>query len=539
MTMSKNEPDGGRLRLPPKIGRSSGILMHITSLPGRFGIGSLGPEAHEFARFLSSAGQTWWQVLPLGPVSPTFGFSPYSSLSTFAGNDMLISLDTLVRDGWLAQNDLPEHPASGAEDFTDLNRVWTLRRPLLEQAAKSFYRRTDPETGKGFDRFCQENRFWLDDYTLYMALGDAFQTFHWPAWDQEAARRSPLTLSALRRKLKSQVDFFRFLQFMFFRQWQELKRSCHRLGIHLIGDIPFYVNFDSADAWANRDIFQLNPDTGEPAVVAGVPPDYFSKTGQRWGNPVYRWNDRDGKLSARTCDWWVSRLRHMIQQADWVRIDHFRGFESYWAIPAEAETAVGGKWLKGPGDQFFQTVQQQLGHLPLIAEDLGIITPEVEALRDRLNLPGMKIMQFAFDRNPDNPYLPHNFQNPNCIVYTGTHDNNTSNGWFYGTETDEPAKQYILDYLGITERDEFHWHFIRLAMGSTAALAIFPMQDILGYGGKFRLNTPGNALGNWSWRLQTGKLNPEIAGRLRHLTNLYGRLQQKGDSREITDADER
>jgi 4-alpha-glucanotransferase len=539
MTTQTNEPVDGRFRQPPKIERSSGILMHITSLPSRFGIGSLGPEAHEFARFLSGAGQTFWQVLPLGPVSPAFGFSPYSSLSTFAGNEMLISLDTLVRDGWLAPNDLPGHPANDSEDFADLNRVWTLRRPLLERAAENFYRRTDPETEKESDRFCRENRYWLDDYALYMALGETFQTFHWPDWDRDVARRSPAVLSTLRRKLKKQVDLFRFLQFMFFRQWQDLKRSCTNLGIRLIGDIPFYVNFDSADAWANRDIFQLHPGTGEPLAVAGVPPDYFSKTGQRWGNPVYRWNDRDGKFADRTCDWWISRLCHMTRQADWVRIDHFRGFESYWAIPAEAGTAVSGNWLKGPGYRFFQTVQQQLGHLPLIAEDLGIITPEVEVLRDRLSLPGMKILQFAFDRNPDNPYLPHNFRNPNCIVYTGTHDNNTSNGWFYGAETDEPTKRYILDYLGITERDEFHWQFIRLAMGSTAALSIFPMQDILGYGGEFRLNTPGNALGNWSWKLQTGKLNPEISGRLRQMTNLYGRLPQKNNPREIADADER
>jgi 4-alpha-glucanotransferase len=526
VTTKKSEAGG---HPPNRIERSSGILLHITSLASRFGIGSLGREAHEFARFLHKAGQSFWQILPLGPVSPAFGFSPYSSPSTFAGNELLISLEALFDEGWLTETDLQQAVSGNLEDFADLDRVWSGRRPLLEQAAENFYRRKDPETEEQFARFCGENQSWLDDYARFMALSETFGTFHWPAWDRDIAQRNPLALVAAERRHEKRTAFFRFCQFIFFRQWRKLRTECGRFGVRLIGDIPFYVNFDSADAWAHPDIFQLNPDSGEPLAVAGVPPDYFSATGQRWGNPIYRWFDRKGKLSSRTCDWWVSRLLHMGRLVDLVRIDHFRGFESYWAIPAGSETAKEGRWVKGPGYGFFRMAKPQLGQVPLIAEDLGVITPEVEDLRNRMNLPGMKILQFAFDRSPANSYLPHNFQTPNCIVYTGTHDNNTSNGWFYGAETNEQTKQDILDYMGITGRDEFHWQFIRLAMSSTATLSVFPMQDILGYGGEFRMNTPGNALGNWRWKLRPGKLDPGIAGRLRHLAGLYGRLPKNND----------
>jgi len=324
--------------------------------------------------------------------------------------------------------------------------------------------------------------------------------------------------------LAAAIFYWQFGQFVFFEQWLEMKKYANRLNLRIIGDIPFYVSFESADAWAHPELFQLHESSGLPAAVAGVPPDYFSPTGQRWGNPLYRWRDQRLALNAPTMDWWTARIGHLLQLVDVLRIDHFRGFDTYWAIPAEEKTAINGKWLPGPGLDFFDFLHARLGDLPLIAEDLGEITPAVEALRERLGLPGMKILQFAFDGQANNPYLPHNFTGSNCVVYTGTHDNNTSNGWFYGLETSAQTKQYIMDYLNASQRDEFHWQLIRLAMQSIACLAVFPVQDILGYDERFRMNTPGQGAGNWSWKLTPGALTPEIGQRLRQLTSLHDRL---------------
>ncbi len=504
--------------------RNSGLLLHITSLPGKYGCGTLGREAAAFIDFLAASGQSYWQILPLGPVCPHWHFSPYSSPSAFAGNELVIDPEKMHARGWLGAEELRASEDGRHNDFADLEKTASQKTILLEKAAQSFSRQQKADEKNEFERFCHEQRHWLDDYTLFRALADHFNTFQWMVWPEDIARRQPAALGRWKQKLAESVYIRQFGQFEFFKQWQEMKKYANRRGVRIIGDIPFYVNFESADAWAHPEIFQLDQASGLPLSVAGVPPDYFSQSGQRWGNPLYDWQDQHRDLKGPTMDWWTARIGHLLQQVDVLRIDHFRGFETYWSIPAEESTAIKGSWQPGPAMAFFNSLKDTLGALPLIAEDLGEITPAVEALRERLELPGMKILQFAFDGKGNNPYLPHNFTSPNCLVYTGTHDNNTSNGWFYGQETSTQTKDYILDYMNVNHRDEFHWQFIRLAMQSIACLAIFPVQDILGYGERFRMNTPGQSIGNWNWKLTPEALTPEIGRRLRQLTQLYNRL---------------
>jgi 4-alpha-glucanotransferase len=508
------------------IKRASGLLLHITSLPGEYGCGTLGREAAAFCDFLASSGQSYWQVLPLGPVCPHWHFSPYSSPSAFAGNELLIDPEKMHAEGWLSAAQLRESEDGRENDFADLVKTARQKTTLLERATRLFIGRQNPGEKIEFERFRHDQQQWLDDYSLFRALADHFNTLQWTSWPTDIARRQPAALDFWRKQLAEHVAFWQFGQFVFFKQWLELKDYANQHGLQIIGDIPFYVNFESADAWSHSEIFQLDEASGLPTSVAGVPPDYFSPTGQRWGNPLYRWQDQRQMLNTATMSWWTARISHLLQLVDVLRIDHFRGFDTYWAIPAAEATAVNGRWQPGPGLAFFSELKAKLGNLPLIAEDLGEITPAVEALRKHLALPGMKILQFAFDGQGSNPYLPHNFTSPNCLVYTGTHDNNTSNGWFYGQETSAQTKQYILDYLNVTHRDEFHWQLIRLAMQSIACLAISPVQDILGYGERFRMNTPGQGTGNWSWKLTPGALTPEIGRRLRQLTRLYNRLRE-------------
>ncbi len=502
--------------------RASGLLLHLTSLPGKYGGGTLGREAENFIGFLAASGQSCWQVLPLGPVCPHWHFSPYSSPSAFAGNEMLIDPEALHASGWISAAELKEGETGPAGDFCDLAAAATRHASWLEAAVQRFCACDSRPAAAAFERFCAAERHWLEDYALFRALADRFTTFQWSAWPADISRREPQALARWRDELQGPIRRRRFEQFVFFTQWRTLKEAANRQGVRLIGDIPFYVNFESADAWSRPDIFQVDGRTGRPAFVAGVPPDYFSPTGQRWGNPLYRWQE-GGTLHVPTLEWWTGRIRHLLRLVDILRIDHFRGFDSYGAIAATEPTAVKGQWRPGPGKAFFDHMQQELGDLPLIAEDLGEITPGVEKLRDQLGFPGMKILQFAFDGQSANPYLPHNYPDANCLVYTGTHDNNTSNGWFYGPETSEAMKQTVLEYMNLGHRDEFHWQFIRLAMQSVARLVVFPVQDILGYGERFRMNTPGRADGNWLWRLTPGALTPEIGRRLLRLTELYGR----------------
>jgi len=516
-----------------KLPRSCGVLLHITSLPGKYGIGTLGKEAREFADLLKEGGQQFWQVLPIGPVVSPFGHSPYASTSTFAGNHLMISMESLCEEEWCSAvpDDIPGDEAHFIDFETSERRLNT----FLETAFRDFEMQAADDVRAEFEVFCRESSFWLDDYALYTALALHFKSYNWLDWDTPVSLREPEAISEWREKLKDRVRFHSFVQFIFFRQWDDLHEYCSVQGVQLIGDIPIYITLEGADAWSNPGILDLCEKTGRPLSVAGVPPDYFSETGQRWGNPLYRWRDAAGHLNEETAVWWKERLLHLKKRVDIVRIDHFRGFESYWAIPADEETAVNGEWVEGPGMEFFTRLKHDLGDLPLIAEDLGVITPEVKKLRDGLGLPGMKILQFAFDFNNKNEYLPHNIENHNCILYTGTHDNNTTNGWFYEAEVDENGQKYIMEYIGSEQYSDFHWQLIRLAYMSVANLVIVPAQDIIGYGEAFRMNKPGTANGNWRWKLTSDAITEDMITRIRRMAWIYRRIEETGESEaEVT-----
>jgi 4-alpha-glucanotransferase len=493
--------------------------LHPTSLPGRHGIGDLGSEAHAFVDFLASTGQRWWQMLPLGPTG--YGNSPYQSHSSFAGNILLIDLDMLVERGWLAAEECCSDAAMPV-DSVNFDAVATLKDAALRQAFDRFQAKGD--RGQ-LDEFVATNRSWLNDYAFYQALKDAHGGLPWFEWEPELAARKPSACIEWRERLADTTRYHEFVQFLFDVQWQALRRACGEHGIALIGDLPIFVAHDSADVWANPQLFYLD-ESGRPLVVAGVPPDYFSETGQLWGNPLYRWEVH----AADDYSWWVARLGQLLRRVDLVRIDHFRGFEAYWEIPAGSTTAEPGRWVQGPGSTFFGAIRRRLGSLPLIAEDLGMITPSVIALRDEFGLPGMRVLQFGFgpDEGSDK-MLPHRFE-PHCVVYTGTHDNDTTCGWFTSTEiatTQSPeevqaerafARRYV-HTLG----DEFHWDMIRLAFASVADTAIIPLQDILGLDSRARMNVPGTAGGNWRWRFRSGQIDLRVRERLAELTALYSR----------------
>lgn len=505
-----------------KLERSCGILLHITSLPGNYGIGTLGEEAFRCADLLALGGQKYWQVLPLGPVSSALGYSPYASPSAFAGNPLLISLERLAEAPWCTITLDPEPRTD--DDFVDYDRVAEYKTNILRVIADNFFRNAPDEELNQFEAFCKHEAYWLDDYTLFTACAEHFKTNCWLNWPPQLAFRSPEALCRWSTDLRTSIKEQKYMQYVFFTQWEELKRYCNEKSLLIIGDLPIYVPLDGADVWAHPEIFQLDPNTRKPLYVAGVPPDYFSSTGQLWGNPLYRWFDEEKNLHKRTINWWVCRMRHALKLVDAVRVDHFRGFESYWSIPAHETTAVQGKWCKGPGAGLFKSLSAELGDLPVIAEDLGHITPAVIRLRTRLKFPGMKVLQFAFDRNAKNPYLPHMYTDHHCVVYTGTHDNNTTNGWFYGPETDDATRRYVMEYIGTDCFSDFHWHLIRLAYRSVADLVILPAQDVLGYGAEFRMNIPGTAEGNWRWKLKKGALSEDLMKQLRRLAHLYNRI---------------
>jgi 4-alpha-glucanotransferase len=492
--------------------RSSGVLLHPTSLPGRFGIGDLGEYAYRFVDWLQSAGQSLWQVLPLGPTS--YGDSPYQCLSAFAGNAYLISLDKLIGDGWLKPEDVATVPDFPAERV-DYGPVIEYHVTMLDLAFDRFDANATPEQRDRFNNWTQKNAYWLDDYALFASLKDENDGKPWVEWPEDVALRKPEALEEARSRLRTAVEARRFRQWVFHEQWDTLKRYANDRGIRLIGDIPIFVAHDSSDVWANRQKFSLD-EKGHPTLVAGVPPDYFSATGQRWGNPLYRWD----VMEADGYRWWIRRFQASLALVDLVRIDHFRGFEDYWEIPAEEPTAVRGRWVKGPNVAFFNKVKAELGDLPIIAEDLGEITQAVLDLRDALNLPGMKVLQFAWSE-PTNPFLPHNHVE-NCVVYTGTHDNNTTVGWWNSGEAHDGVKRFLSEYLD-RQVHEPHWTLIRVGMMSCAHTFVVPMQDILGYGAETRMNTPGQESGNWSWRFTADKLADPARERLAHLTRLYGR----------------
>jgi 4-alpha-glucanotransferase len=508
------------MRRHPWFNRSSGLILHPTSLPGPHGIGDFGAEAYRFVDFLGAAGQRLWQMLPLGPTG--YGNSPYASRSAFAGNPLLISLDDLVREGLLSEEDLQSVPALPS-DHVDFGPVEDFKLPLLRRASERLRAGSAPQLTQELNTCRQENAAWLDDYALFMALRDKFDHAPWQQWPEELRQRRPEALEEARRSLADDIAFHVFTQFVFWRQWGSLRRYANEHGIKLIGDIPIFVALDSADVWAHSELFWLD-EGGNPTVVAGVPPDYFSTTGQRWGNPLYRWDDmkRDGYR------WWIERLRATLALVDIIRIDHFRGFQAYWEIPAERETAEVGRWVEVPSDDFFAVVRRELGDPPVVVEDLGLITPAVVALRDSLGYPGMSVLQFAWSGGPDNPFLPYNHV-PNSISYTGTHDNDTTVGWFAQASEDE--RDLLRRYLGVSG-DEVAWDLIGAAMASVAGFAIAPVQDVLSLGPEARMNFPGKPEGNWSWRLQDGQLTEGHAHRLHELAQLYGRLMDPREDEE-------
>lgn len=492
--------------------RSSGLLLHPTSFPGPYGIGDLGTVAYNFVDFLEASGQQIWQILPLGPTG--HGNSPYMSYSSMAGNPLLISLDVLQEEGWLTADELaalPEFPL----DTVDFDAVMETKLPLLNRAADRFHAAASPQQRQAFNSFCQSRDFWLDDFALFMALKDAHDGKGWHQWDEAIARRQPAALQQWRTTLQAEINRYKFLQFEFFRQWSQLRQYANDRQIQIIGDMPIYVAHDSADVWALPHLFHLDPETGEPALMAGVPPDYFSETGQLWGNPIYNWEE----MKQRGFQWWLHRLQALLDYIDLIRIDHFRGFQAYWAVPHGETTAMNGEWIEAPGHELFLAVREGLGSLPILAEDLGVITPEVEALRDEFEFPGMKILHFAFGSGAGNPYLPFNFDR-NCMVYTGTHDNNTTVGWFESLS--DWDQDNVLQYFG-GATEGIHWSMIRLAFSSVANQAVVPFQDVLGLGADARMNIPGVAEGNWGWRYRAEALNEEVSGRLRWLTDIYGR----------------
>jgi 4-alpha-glucanotransferase len=503
--------------------RSSGVLLHPTSLPGPYGSGDLGDEAHRFIDFLASAGQRWWQMLPVGPLG--YGNSPYSVQSAFAGSPLLVSLEALAADGLLARSNL-ESVGHFPADRVDFGPVIAAREAMLSQAHAAFTRRSEPSEVARFQAFCAENERWLEDYALFGALKSAFEGAPWTAWEPSLRDRQPRALAEARRRHRDAIAFHRFTQYLFDQHWKALRAAATERGVGLIGDLPIFVAHDSADVWQHRELFYLD-ERGQPEVVAGVPPDYFSSTGQRWGNPLYRWK----RMAKTGFAWWVDRLRVTLQRFDAVRLDHFIGFQRYWEIPATCPTAVEGQWVKGPGAPFFKAVQKELGALPLIAEDLGAVTPKVTALRDRFKLPGIRVLQFAFgDDLSASEFLPYRYPR-RAVVYTGTHDNDTTVGWFHdpggsastrSKEQIERERQAALQYLG-TDGREIHWDMIRAALASVAATVILPAQDLLGLGSEARMNRPGLGEGNWEWRLRSGALDEGIAGRLLRLAQTYGR----------------
>lgn len=480
-------------------------------------MGDMGIEAYRFIDFLVESDQQYWQVLPLGPTG--YGNSPYSCYSAMAGNPLLINPELLRDDQLLADEDfanLPEFPL----DYVDFERAIALKVPLLKKACENFKATASPMQQKEFSGFCESKENWLEDYALFMALKDHFGGVSWNNWEPEIARREPESLEKWRQQLNAEIYYYKYVQFEFFRQWTELKRYANLRNIKIIGDIPIYVAHDSADVWSHREIFCLDEASGEPALMAGVPPDYFSSTGQLWGNPVYNWE----KLQANNFEWWVERFEAIFAYVDVTRIDHFRGFEAYWAVKRGQETAMYGEWIKAPGTSLLDLINQKFGNLPIIAEDLGVITPEVVALRDRYEFPGMKILQFAFGAGPGDPFLPFNYDR-NFVVYTGTHYNDTTVGWF--NQLSNYERDEVLRYLGCIDPEGIHWSLIRMGWMSIANMAIVPYQDLLGLDTDARMNFPGKPEGNWGWRYRPEALNREVGDRLKTMTYISGRAPQK------------
>lgn len=490
--------------------RKSGILLPVSSIPSRYGIGTFSRQAYEFVDFLAQAGQTYWQILPLGPTG--YGDSPYQSFSTFAGNPYYIDLETLAAEGYLTKEDCEQYDFGEDAGTVDYEKIYLSRFKILRKA----FHGSNIEQNREFQDFVEKNSFWLEDYALYMAVKNAFDSVSWIEWDEDIRLRKESALERYREEYEEDIAFYRFVQYLFVRQWSALKAYANAKKIQIIGDIPIYVAFDSADTWANPELFQLDEDC-LPIGVAGCPPDAFSATGQLWGNPLYRWEYHKKTEYA----WWMQRIAYCYQLYDVVRIDHFRGFDEYYSIPYGDPTAQFGHWEKGPGYDIFRVMKEKLGKRAVIAEDLGFLTDSVLKLVKKTGYPGMKIFQFAFDSREESDYLPHNYTQ-NCVVYTGTHDNDTILGWYQTLNRHD--RGFAKRYLNIRKNREVEWEFIRAAMACVADTCIIPMQDYLGLGNEARINLPSTLGTNWKWRMQPDALDEELAGRIREMTKLYGRL---------------
>lgn len=508
-----------------RFARSSGILMHPTSLPSQHGVGDLGQTAYDFLDFMAETKQTIWQVLPLGPTG--YGDSPYQCFSAFAGNPLLINLPKLVEQGFLSHDDIVETQVDFDDYRVNYGPVIDYKTERLHHAHANF--KNDNYDRTAFEAFVAEQAYWLEDYALFMALKLSNGGGSWTDWDMDLIQRKPEALEVASTRLADEIHYQKFIQWLFFQQWADLRNAAQARGIQIMGDIPIFVAHDSADAWANPSLFYLE-DNGQPSLVAGVPPDYFSATGQRWGNPLYRWD----VMEANGFAWWISRIRAMLGMVDIIRIDHFRGFEAYWEIPASEPTAIKGQWVKAPGIRLFEAIQNALGALPLVAENLGVITEGVENLRQGFDLPGMKILQFAFGDDTTNPFLPHNYE-PDNVVYTGTHDNETTIGWFFRNDTAgttgnpedlERERNFARQYAKVLVDEEIHWDLIRLAFSSVADITLIPMQDLMGLDNSARMNFPSSESGNWQWRYVLSQITDEIRHRLKELTEIYGRVAE-------------
>ncbi len=504
--------------------RTSGVLLHPTSLPSKYGIGDLGDEAYRFVDFLEEARQGLWQVLPLGPTG--YGDSPYQCFSAFAGNPLLVSPDRLALLGLVDKRELKQAPRFSVERV-EYGPVIDFKSRLLRQAFDAFANGAAPELLEPYAAFQSASASWLDSYALFRTIKARSAGRAWIEWEPALALHDTAALSTISETMAYEIEAEKFAQFLFSMQWQELRRYCHERQIQILGDAPIFVAYDSADVWASRELFKLD-DTGRPTVVAGVPPDYFSATGQLWGNPIYDWD----RMRETGFKWWTDRLRAAFTVFDSVRLDHFRGFAATWEVPADAETAQSGEWVSVPGYELFVALRAALGPLAIVAEDLGLITPDVEELRDRLGFPGMRVLQFAFSGGSDSVHLPHNYV-ANSVVYTGTHDNETTVGWYRSAKGRDARRErtFCRDYLHL-DPHEIHWSFIRAVFGSVARSAVVPMQDVLGLGAEARMNRPSSASGNWDWRLPPKALSVHVSHKLRDMTELYGRAVAREPRRE-------
>ena len=495
--------------------RSAGVIMHIASLPGKFGIGTFGKEAYEYVEFLYKSGMRYWQILPLGQTG--YGDSPYQSFSAFAGNPYFIDFDILKDEGILSKAEYINENSGDNEEYIYYGLLFNIKYIVLRRAYENFKKSHNFLLKEYFESFKEENNWWLDNYSLYMAVKGKFNLASWQEWDDDIKKRRPETIELYRNELSDEIEFWSFIQFLFFKQWNELKSYANEKGIKIIGDMPIYVAEDSADVWSNPEAYLIYEETLKPISIAGCPPDAFSETGQLWGNPIYDWN----YMEKTGYKWWIKRVEESLKLYDVVRIDHFRGFESYWEIPYGDTTAINGKWVKGPGIKLFNAIKESLGEINVIAEDLGFLTNEVKEFLEETGFPGMKVLQFAFDEREESNYLPHTYTN-NCIAYTGTHDNDTFRGWFELTGNKSDVK-YCKEYLALTEEEGYNWGFIRGAWASVADVSIALMQDFLNLGNETRVNFPSTLGGNWKWRIKEGSYNTELADKIYKYTKMYGR----------------